>query len=667
MADRTRRQSLVVRLAIIIVVSVLISLLAVISVFYKNSSSIIEKEIVNKQLPSETFLIANNVRSYIEPYINESKVMATSAYTMQWIKNGENKEGYGIFKQDRMNIIKEYDLFSTFLASFVSQTYYYKGDSCGKLDIEGRDSWLKYTLDCKDVYDVNMDFDRVSGELALFINYKMLDENGDLIGITGTAAKLNNLLKMLKEQKLGETGYFFCINEQGLIQLHQNDSYILKKNVNDFDPKFLSVIKSATTDKNHLAYYTSPVDHKDYIIVAVKDKLLNWTIVGKIAKSEVMAPLNTMLIESAVLMIIALIAMLVIVYYIGKLLSSRLGLLKLNIKNFSDFFERKTDTPNLKRPKNFDEIGLAVGILCEMADKIEASLEDNSRSIVAVHDVLNKVNAGNFSEHVSYISKDPYISELVASLDAALTNINSVMESVDTVLNSYVHNDFTARVDDGNYHGKYLELVNGINRLGQVMCEILKAQKQLSDDLKEKSESQNKSISSVYDALRDQLRLIENTTDATKTITESNASVVNETEEIENNASKIQNVVSIIREIADQTNLLALNAAIEAARAGVAGKGFAVVADEVRSLAASTQSSLGDIVKISQELLDNIDNLKNSVKSQTDLISMIEKSSDELKENSISNSSLVEQSNDISKDLGVVANRIIEDISSRKF
>ena len=137
MADRTRRQSLVVRLAIIIVVSVLISLLAVISVFYKNASSIIEKEIVNKQLPSETFLIANNVRSYIEPYINESKVMATSAYTMQWIKNGENKEGYSIFKQDRMNIIKEYDLFSTFLASFASQTYYYKGDSCGRLDIEG--------------------------------------------------------------------------------------------------------------------------------------------------------------------------------------------------------------------------------------------------------------------------------------------------------------------------------------------------------------------------------------------------------------------------------------------------------------------------------------------------------------------------------------------------
>lgn len=202
MADRTRRQSLVVRLAIIIVVSVLISLLAVITVFYKNSSSIIEKEIVNKQLPSETFLIANNVRSYIEPYINESKVMATSAYTMQWIKNGENKEGYSIFKQDRKNIIKEYDLFSTFLASFVSQTYYFKGDSCGRLDIEGRDSWLKYTLDCKDVYDVNMDFDRVSGELALFINYKMIDEKRRLNRYYRYCCKVKQSFKDVKSTKI---------------------------------------------------------------------------------------------------------------------------------------------------------------------------------------------------------------------------------------------------------------------------------------------------------------------------------------------------------------------------------------------------------------------------------------------------------------------------------
>ncbi|MGN1280831.1 MAG: cache domain-containing protein, partial [Succinivibrio sp.] len=246
-----KNNSLVARLGLIIITFVLVSLLVLSFVFYKSSSSIIQKEIVSEQLPSKTALIANNIRSSIEPYVNISKMMANSAYTLDWMKNNEDKEGYHNFLNDRVNLIKEYDLFSTFLASFVSNLYYYKGESRGPLEIDGRDSWLKYTLECKDRYDVNMDYDRVSGNLALFINYKMFNENEKLIGITGTAAKVNNLLDMLKEQRLGNTGYFYCINNSGLLVLHQNKDYILRKNVDEIDPNLLQVINTAVKADNH--------------------------------------------------------------------------------------------------------------------------------------------------------------------------------------------------------------------------------------------------------------------------------------------------------------------------------------------------------------------------------------------------------------------------------
>jgi methyl-accepting chemotaxis protein len=78
-------------------------------------------------------------------------------------------------------------------------------------------------------------------------------------------------------------------------------------------------------------------------------------------------------------------------------------------------------------------------------------------------------------------------------------------------------------------------------------------------------------------------------------------------------SEQIRKVTSLITAIAEQTNLLALNAAIEAARAGEHGKGFAVVAEEVRHLAEQSKKSAGEIGRMIDVMIQNVDKAVSSI------------------------------------------------------
>ena len=76
--------------------------------------------------------------------------------------------------------------------------------------------------------------------------------------------------------------------------------------------------------------------------------------------------------------------------------------------------------------------------------------------------------------------------------------------------------------------------------------------------------------------------------------------------EINSSASKIADIIGVIDGIAFQTNILALNAAVEAARAGEQGRGFAVVASEVRNLAQRSAAAAKEIKTLIGDSVDKI-------------------------------------------------------------
>jgi methyl-accepting chemotaxis protein len=129
------------------------------------------------------------------------------------------------------------------------------------------------------------------------------------------------------------------------------------------------------------------------------------------------------------------------------------------------------------------------------------------------------------------------------------------------------------------------------------------------------AEEANESTAEVNGSAKASDKKLSELTQSIGTISKAFSGVSQKINDLGVNISKINEITNVINSIADQTNLLALNAAIEAARAGESGRGFAVVADEIRKLAEQSKVSSESINSMVAEIAVEAEGAVNTTHS----------------------------------------------------
>lgn len=258
------------RMIIIILVLIITTIANFIFSYLDSSKRIVNEKESKYPIISEGIYKA--VQSEMAKPINMSLAMANNTFLIDVL---ENEDSYtdGEF----LNIISDYlkllreenNAQTTFLISEASKKYYtYEGfNKIVDVDNDEHDIWYSIFINTRKKYDLDVDVDQVNGNRwTVFVNTRIEDKNGKLLGVCGLGLSMENLQEILKKY---ESDYNVRINF-----IDSDGQVIVDTDVINIESAVLHDVKYAKEKDG----YTYVNNDGEYVLMRFVEDL-NWYLV----------------------------------------------------------------------------------------------------------------------------------------------------------------------------------------------------------------------------------------------------------------------------------------------------------------------------------------------------------------------------------------------------
>ncbi|MBS4539124.1 methyl-accepting chemotaxis protein [Clostridium sp. D2Q-11] len=398
---------------------------------------------------------------------------------------------------------------------------------------------------------------------------KPIDSLSDRLGYMVIMFNLEKFTLDFDDINIGDTGYLYILNNDGVVIYHKNKEKILSNDNNKIMGK---IVANEQDIKAELIYYK---DEKNKMIAAYKNMTkygIDWYPVATITEKEYMK--ETVNTRNFIMINVAI--LLILITLLGILYSN---IISKPIKNMA-FLMEKISEGKLGKKADYhtsSEIELLNNSFNGMTDNLTNLLIRAGLMTKEVKEASGNLNDISNSAYLYNKHVSERIEEIAIGADGQTTDVKygimevnslaGIMRSINEDAQDIIKTSF--KVD---------KVVN--NGLSEI------------DNLKQKSEENN----IIYKKIQNDIKNL-------------NESILH-----------IQDIVSSITDISKQTNLLSLNATIEAARAGDTGRGFSVVADEIRILSDQVAVQANDIKDRINLVQNKSNNVMNIVKESEKIV-----------------------------------------------
>jgi len=193
---------------------------------YRITRESVRAELLNSSLPLTGKNIYSEIHSALMRPILVSSSMANDAFLKDWVTDGEKDTEK--LTQYLKGIQQKYGFLTTFFVSAASDKYYYQQGLLKRINPrDSHDVWF-YAFVRKHVeYVLDVDTNQAeSNKLTIFINFRVEDQNGKLLGVTGVGVNMDRAADLLRKAKERYHRDVYLVDQDGLVQVHPDTSLI---------------------------------------------------------------------------------------------------------------------------------------------------------------------------------------------------------------------------------------------------------------------------------------------------------------------------------------------------------------------------------------------------------------------------------------------------------
>ncbi|MGE8409381.1 MAG: methyl-accepting chemotaxis protein [Pseudomonas sp.] len=520
--------------------ALLVSILIVVGIYTVAVNRLTERYLVGMALPASIEAIRNDVERMLIRPLTAAADIAHNSYLRDWLAAGEPAATTPQIVE-YLEIMRDKN--KAFTSVFVStdSNHYYNEKGLDRTLSRNNpaDKWFFGFVDSGNNRMLNIDIDGATGELALFIDYR-IEKDGKLVGIGGLGLRMTEMSELIHNFSFGERGRVMLVRGDGLIQVHPQNEHGGKRQLSEQIGADAAKAVLGSHDGFQSSHFER--DGEKFLALSLPLRDLNWRLVAEVPESQIYAQVHeTVWLTSLTGVAVALVSLLLVILLARGIVRP----IRQVTSALIDIGDGGGDLSHRLDDTRRDELGdLARGFnrfLDSQRKLIGEVLSTSERLGQAVGQVTHVVvNTADRS------GRQQEMTEMVAT---AVHQMGLTVQEIAQNAGNAAHASQTAR--------------NEALQAREVVQRSITHIEEMSEDI---------------------------------------GAAATAVGELATEVASIDEVLSVIRSISEQTNLLALNAAIEAARAGEMGRGFAVVADEVRTLAQRTQVSTGEIQQMIQRL-----------------------------------------------------------------